>query len=272
MICFPNAKINLGLSVIKKRPDGFHAVETVMVPAGLSDILEVIKAPDGKLNFVISGQMITGDPESNLVMKAWDIMQSEFNLPPVHIQLHKVIPSGAGLGGGSADAAEMIKLCNRLFSLDLDAKKMEDLVRPLGSDCPFFIHNQSALATGRGDELQPITLDLSHYFIVIIKPEIHIQTVEAYSWIHPAHKEKTLIEFVNLQPWQWKKYLVNDFEKPVFQHYPEIQMIRDKLYDKGAIYASLTGSGAAVYGIFEKPMNLKKDFSDCFYWQGKAST
>jgi 4-diphosphocytidyl-2-C-methyl-D-erythritol kinase len=271
MIRFPNAKINLGLSVIHKRPDGFHDVETVMVPVGLRDILEVIIAPDGKMKFTVSGQSLMGDRKNNLVMKAWDLLQSKYYLPDVQIQLHKLIPSGAGLGGGSADAAEMIKLCNDLFSLGLDTRKMEDLVRPLGSDCAFFIRNQPAMARGRGDELEPVLLDLKNVDVILIKPEVHIHTAEAYSWIKPVSKEKPLRTLLNLPLKEWANRLVNDFEEPVFKYYPEIGMIRDKLYEKGALYASLTGSGAGVYGFFVKPVNLEKDFPDCFYWQGKVT-
>ena len=271
MILFPKAKINLGLSVIEKRPDGFHNVETAMVSLALTDVLELIPNRIGNTQFEITGLDIAGDRKSNLVWKAWEIMQRRFDLPAVNIHLHKVIPSGAGLGGGSSDAAAMINLCNHQFKLGLQEAEMEMLVKPLGADCAFFIKSRPAMATGKGDELSSLSLALQKYRIVLVKPEIHVNTVEAYTWVTPSQKESSLLQIIYSDIHLWKENLINDFEEPVFLHHPALKIIRDKLYEKGAVYASMTGTGAAVYGIFDQEINLTDEFQDCFIWQGKLS-
>ena len=267
MLIFPNCKINLGLSVQEKRNDGFHNIETVLFPVKINDVLEIIKSPDGLFSFEQSGIKIPGNPENNLVIKAYHLLRKEFLLPYVHIHLHKNIPMGAGLGGGSADAAFAIRLLNNLFNLKLSVNKMEDIARQLGSDCAFFIQNKPVLASGKGDLFKQIDMDLSDYHIMIVKPNIHINTPEAYSWIKPANKEKPLIDIFNLPINRWKDNLCNDFEKEIFRRFHKIEFIKNKLYDLGAIYSAMSGSGAAVFGIFEKEADFKDEFSDCFIFQ-----
>lgn len=268
MINFPNCKINLGLRVLSKRTDGFHEVETLLFPIAMFDILEIIPAPDDQFNFRNTGLSISGDRKYNLVVRAYEIMRTQYNIPPVHIHLHKTIPMGAGLGGGSADAAYALKMLNEIFNIKLETEKIEAYARQLGSDCNFFIQNIPALATGKGDHLKPINLDLSGFQIIIIKPEVHIPTVDAYSWITPTDNGLSVKEIIKMPVEKWKNTLVNDFEASVFQHFPEIAGIKTKLYNMGAKYATLTGSGSAVFGLFDKRSNLSLDFPGCFVWQG----
>jgi len=270
MITFPNAKINIGLFVTEKRTDGFHNIETILFPVELFDVLEIIKSPDSHFSFSQSGLQISGDPKNNLVVKAYHLLKRECQLSEVHIHLHKKVPMGAGLGGGSANAAFAIKLLNDLFNINLADKKMQDLARQLGSDCAFFIKNQTALAFEKGDVFEPISLDLSGYYFTIIKPNIHISTPEAYSWVKPSKKEYPIKSIINLPINKWKDNLQNDFEEEVFKRFPEIESIKNKLYNLGAEYSCMTGSGSAVFGIFEKEIDLSKNFSDCFIWQGKG--
>jgi len=270
MIVFPNCKINLGLSITEKRIDGFHNLETVLFPINLNDVLEIIKSPDGMFSFTQSGLTIPGDSKNNLVIKAYHLLKKEFQLPEVHIHLHKRIPMGAGLGGGSADAACAIKLLNDLFDNKLSNIEMQNFARQLGSDCAFFIQNKPVLAFDKGDIFEPVSLDLSGYHIVILKPIIHISTPDAYSMVKPSIKEKALKDIISLPIKEWKDNLHNDFEEKVFQQFPQIEKIKNKLYELGAVYSAMSGSGAAVFGIFEKEPNLKDDFSDYFIWQGKG--
>ncbi|MCK4288315.1 MAG: 4-(cytidine 5'-diphospho)-2-C-methyl-D-erythritol kinase [Bacteroidales bacterium] len=269
MICFPNCKINLGLSVINKRTDGFHNIETILYPVQLFDALEIIKASDNKFSFQTSGLTIKGNIDNNLCLKAYEILTADFDLPPVKIHLHKNIPIGAGLGGGSADAAFMIKLLNDLFKLFLSSDKMKYYARQLGSDCVFFIDNKAVFAFEKGDLFEQINLNLNNYFIAIVKPEIHINTSKAYSGIKPVKKEKSIKEIIELPVNEWKFNLFNDFEEPIFKTHPEIKNIKEKLYDSGAVYAAMSGSGSAVFGIFENHINIKETFQNCFIWQGE---
>lgn len=272
MINFPNCKINLGLSITDKRNDGFHNIESVLFPVKLNDVLEIIKSPNGFFSFTQSGIKIPGDPKNNLVIKAYHLLKTEFQLPEVHIHLHKKIPMGAGLGGGSADAAFAIKLLNDLFDLKITNKMMEDFARQLGSDCAFFIKNKAILASGKGDLFAPINVNLSEYNIVIVKPNIHISTPDAYSWVKPIAKERALKDIIGLPVNKWKGNLVNDFEKEVFQHFPQIEAIKNKLYKLGTEYAAMSGSGAAVFGIFKKGIDLKENFSDCYIFQSSIGS
>jgi 4-diphosphocytidyl-2-C-methyl-D-erythritol kinase len=271
MIDFPQSKINLGLKVTGKRPDGFHDIETVFYPAGMSDILEIIVAGDGRFGFTSTGLAIPGDPQHNLCVKAYHLLSAGLNIPPVKIHLHKIIPMGAGLGGGSSDGAFTVKMLNTLFSLGLSVEIMEDYARQLGSDCAFFIRNRPVLATGKGDIFEPVTIDLSAFRIVIAVPSIHVNTAEAYAMIDKAvplvaelHQNTT--ELIKLPPGNWKSSLTNDFERPVFAMYPEIARIKEQLYRSGALYSAMTGSGAGVYGIFERDADIP-DFEGCFVWQ-----
>jgi 4-diphosphocytidyl-2-C-methyl-D-erythritol kinase len=266
MIDFPNGKINIGLSVTEKRADGFHNLETVFYPVKIHDILEIIIAPDGIFSFASTGITLAGKPESNLVFKAWQMLKEDYHMPPVQIHLYKVIPPGAGLGGGSSDAAFTIRMLNKLFDLRLNLERMQDYAKKLGSDCAFFIDNKTALATGRGDQFEPFELNLADRYIVIVKPDIHISTPDAYSWIKPVKKEKPLHELIKNPMKEWKNLVINDFETEVFKCYPEIQIIRDELYRMGSIYASLTGSGSAVYGIFNHPVQIGTNLQTHFVW------
>jgi 4-diphosphocytidyl-2-C-methyl-D-erythritol kinase len=261
MLSFPNAKINLGLNVMERRPDGYHNLETVFYPLELSDILEVL--PGDSFQFHSSGLLLDTEGGDNLVVKAYSLFKREFDLPPVRIHLHKAIPFGAGLGGGSSDAAHMLKMLSRLFGLGLSSAQLRHYAAKLGADCPFFIDNQPSLATGIGDELCPISLDLGKYYFALVKPPFGVKTELAYKAIKPS-KHKTSIKDILLQPVEtWKEYLNNDFETPVFRMFPEIASVKRRLYELGALYASMSGSGSSVYGIFpEQPGILHDHFSD----------
>jgi 4-diphosphocytidyl-2-C-methyl-D-erythritol kinase len=270
MLNFPNCKINLGLSVEEKRRDGFHNVSTLLYPVHLTDVLEILPAEDGITKLVVTGLDIPGNPSNNLVIKSYHLLKKQFNLPPVKIHLHKVIPTGAGLGGGSSDGAAMLMLCNTLFNLALTLDELQNFARKLGSDCSFFIRNIPALATGKGDLLEPVHIDLSPYNIVIVKPQIHISTPDAYAWVMPVVKEQQLLKILNQPVELWRDLLINDFEEPVFKGYPKIQEIKNRLYEMGAVYASMTGTGAGVYALFEQETAVSQLFPNCFTWTGKA--
>lgn len=259
MLSFPNCKINLGLNILNKRSDGYHDIETVFFPIQLKDVLEVIEKE--KFEFLTSGSPIEGETEKNLCIKAYHLLKKDLlHLPMVQMHLHKAIPMGAGLGGGSADGAFTLKLLNKKFELSLSEKQLINYSLQLGSDCPFFILNKPCFATGRGEILEQTGLDLSEFKIVIVHPAIHISTAWAFANIKPSRPVKSINQITQQPITTWKDELINDFEKPVFAKYPEIKNIKDKLYDKGAIYASMSGSGSAVYGIF----NSKETFSFSF--------
>jgi 4-diphosphocytidyl-2-C-methyl-D-erythritol kinase len=268
MICFPNCKINLGLSVTKKRTDGFHNLETVIYPIKLHDVLEIIVAPDNQFTFTSTGINIIGEYTDNLVVQAYNLLQAKHQLPPVKIHLHKIIPIVAGLGGGSSDAAFTINTLNNLFNLGLSHSAMQEYARKLGADCAFFIENKPVMATQKGDQFEPINLNLRNYFFTIIKPNIQISTPEAYSWIKPKLKKPLLRDIINQPIENWRISLKNDFEDEVFRRYPEIKQLKDKLYQLGALYAAMSGSGSAVFGIFKEPVSLENKFQHHFSWTG----
>jgi len=252
MIIFPNAKINIGLNVINHRLDGYHNLETIFYPIKINDALEIIEADE--LSFQSSGLEIPGRVEDNLCIKGYHLLKKDFDLPPVKIHLHKHIPIGAGLGGGSADAAFFVRLLNQNFNLGLTDGQMIDYARQLGSDCAFFIQNKPVFAFDRGDEFEPIKLNLSNYNIVLVMPSVHVSTAEAYSGVKPAPVKQSLMELIYKPVTEWKNYIKNDFEDSVFKNHPEIRGVKAALYEAGAIYASMSGSGASVFGIFnEKP-------------------
>ena len=251
MISFPNCKINLGLNVLAKRSDGYHDLQTIFFPVPIEDVLEITQV-ENKSSFITTGLTIEGTAESNLCLKAYDLLKTKFDLPPVQIHLHKVIPTGAGLGGGSSDAAFTLKLLNDKFNLGLGINELLDLAALLGSDCPFFILNSPCYASGRGDILQPTLLSqLGHLFGVIVTPSLHISTAWAFQQIIPRATIEPLQMIIAQPIANWKLQLTNDFEQPVFQLYPELKAIKEQLYKAGAVYASLTGSGSALYGLFE---------------------
>ncbi|MGE5395456.1 MAG: 4-(cytidine 5'-diphospho)-2-C-methyl-D-erythritol kinase [Candidatus Saccharibacteria bacterium] len=259
MIGFPNAKINLGLAITEKRTDGFHNLETLFVPVGWCDALEFVVSE--KVEFSASGIFLSGDAESNLVMKAFRMLQHDFNLPPLKIHLHKVIPFGAGLGGGSSDGAFMLSMLNKQFALNLSGPDLETYAARLGSDCPFFIRNAPVFACGRGEIMEPVDVSLNNWFILIIKPPVEVPTAQAFRWIVPQKPEQSLKSLVKQPVEQWKDTIVNQFESSVFQLYPQIRQIKDRLYELGAAYASMSGSGSCVFGLFsELPKHWKSLF------------
>jgi 4-diphosphocytidyl-2-C-methyl-D-erythritol kinase len=266
MICFPNAKINLGLHVTGKRPDGFHNIETIFYPVPLVDALEAVKA--GGNSFGQTGFMLKSAAEDNLVMKAYALMAKKHNVPPLEIHLRKAIPPEAGLGGGSADAAFTLKLINDLCELRIPDHKLEKTAASLGADCPFFIRNTPVIATGKGNIFHPAGISLKNYWVYIVKPPVAVSTKEAYSMIiRPRKPVFSLNELASLPVPEWKNVLVNDFEHSVFEKYPVIGEIKDRLYALGAEYASMSGSGSAVFGLFKK--TVAADFPDCFIWKGE---
>ena len=279
MITFPNAKINLGLRVTGKRSDGFHNLETVFYPVGMSDVLEIISLPEPKKNgsskvsFSSSGIEIPG--ETNLCEKAAYLLAESISISPagkknlknkidrLQIHLHKMIPVGAGLGGGSSDGAFTLSMVNQLLELGLSKNKLIRIASELGSDCPFFLENKPVFATGRGTDFSPLSLSLENYFILLVIPEIHISTAWAFSQIVPEKPDKNLNDLIRLPVKKWKNEIINDFEIPVFKKFPELKGIKDKLYAMGAAYCSMSGSGSAFYGIFEKQVRIENQFKGC---------
>jgi 4-diphosphocytidyl-2-C-methyl-D-erythritol kinase len=262
MINFPNCKINLGLNITAKREDGYHEIETVFYPVALKDALEAMRVTNNKepVLFTSSGLPISGDPADNLCAKAYGLLKKDFpSLPALHIHLHKEIPMGAGLGGGSADGAFALLLIDKLCGLDLSKQQLLDYALQLGSDCPFFIFNQPCFATGRGEQLTPVELDLSQYQFVLVNPNIHISTAFAFSQIQPMKPQRSVIDLIKLPVTEWKELLVNDFEKNIAAAHPEIASVKKEMYENGAVYASMTGSGSTVYGLF--PKEKKPSFS-----------
>jgi len=261
MIQFPNCKINLGLSILEKRTDGFHSLETVFYPVALNDSLEIVlnnHPNNDAIEFTSTGNPIPGDVSGNLCIKAYHLLKKDFpQITAVKIHLHKRIPMGAGLGGGSSDGAFTLRMLNELFTLNLTQAKLINYAAQLGSDCPFFILNQAAHATGRGEILQPIDIDLSNYTFALIHPGIPISTAWAFQQIKPCVKEKTIAAIIQAPIQNWKDHLINDFEAPVFDGHPQLQTIKNELYRQGAIYASLSGSGSTIFGIFPKGYRLE---------------
>ncbi|MBS1948409.1 MAG: 4-(cytidine 5'-diphospho)-2-C-methyl-D-erythritol kinase [Bacteroidetes bacterium] len=263
MISFPNGKINLGLQVTGIRTDGYHQIETIFYPIGLKEIIEII--PSENFQFTVSGLQIEGTAGENLCARAYHILKNDFpSLPAIHLWLHKRIPMGAGLGGGSADGAFTLQLLNDNFQLNLSTNQLIGYASQLGSDCPFFILNKPCYATGRGELLNPIELDLSGYCFVIVYPNVHISTGWAFSQLNPMPPSKKIIEIIRQPIEAWKKELKNDFEEPVTNKYPELSKIKEQLYEAGALYASISGSGSAFYGIFKKGLLPPISFSNAY--------
>ncbi len=254
MINFPNAKINLGLSIIDKRDDGYHDIESLIVPINLYDVLEIIENKENceDILFTSSGFPIDVDAKKNLVVRAINLLKQDYRLPPLKVHLHKHIPMGAGLGGGSSDAAFALKLINEMFDLSLSCNTLEGYARQLGSDCALFINNQPVIVKGRGDVLEPAVFNINDYEIKLIHPRIHISTAEAYANIIP-HKPEIAVSTIIKQPIStWKEELFNDFETFAFAQYPELKNIKDQLYAQGAVYAAMSGSGSSIFGIFPR--------------------
>jgi len=268
MLSFPNAKINLGLNIVGKRPDGYHDIETIFYPIGIKDALEFVESPKAQTDMHISRIQVDGDINSNLVMKAYNLLKKDFSLPALSIYLQKNIPFGAGLGGGSADAAFMLVMLNNSFKLQLSDLQLEGYAAQLGSDCPFFIRNKPVFASGRGEVLEEINMSLKGKYLLLVKPDIYVSTKDAYAGCKTGHPDIGLKSIASMPVEQWKDVMQNDFEHSVFQQFPTIARIKDKLYQAGAIYASMSGSGSSVFGIFSEPQDLKSCFLGCFVWEG----
>jgi 4-diphosphocytidyl-2-C-methyl-D-erythritol kinase len=267
MVSFPTCKINLGLNIINKRPDGYHNIETCFYPVPWTDILEII--PSNEMSFTSSGNIIPGDPNDNLCVKAYQILKEEYSIPSVRIHLHKIIPSGAGLGGGSSDAAFVLRMLNDIFEMGLSPEKLSEHASRLGSDCAFFVQDEPKIGSGRGEQLHNLNLDLKGKFLVIVKPEINIPTAAAYAGVAPAKPVIAIQNILeNYSISEWRNLLQNDFEKTVFDKHPTIKKIKEKLYEKGALYASMSGSGSAVFGIFNEEVKLTTEFAGVTFWSG----
>jgi 4-diphosphocytidyl-2-C-methyl-D-erythritol kinase len=251
MISFPHAKINLGLSILSKRPDGFHNLETIFYPLPLRDAVEII--PSDETRFIRTGLEVPGNDSENLVLRAYHLLYKKYpQIAPLEIYLHKAIPVGAGLGGGSSDAAEIIQLINRFFDLKIPSGQLFEYALNLGSDCPFFMQSAPCFATGRGEILEPVSLDLSGYSLLLVHPEIRINTAWAFLNIRPSVPKFNLKECISKPIQDWIKTIRNDFETPVFEAHLSLQKIKELLYASGALYASMTGSGSTIFGIFNK--------------------
>lgn len=268
MIRFPKAKINIGLNVVSKREDGYHNIESIFYPIPLCDVLELIPTEKtGELSLQTVGIELPNDGVENLCSKAYRILKNDFELPSIDAALLKNIPSGAGLGGGSSDGAEMLKMLNEIATLNLSDKKLTEYAMMLGSDCPFFIQDKTAFVHGRGENMKEIIVDLEGLYFVIINPGIHVPTSVAYSKIKVKKPEFDLREIGKLQITDWKNKIRNDFEDSIFSTHSSISEIKSELYTSGALYASMTGSGSSVYGLFENELDLREKFNKYFVFQ-----
>ncbi len=263
MICFPNAKINLGLNVVSKRPDGYHNLETVFYPLKIHDALEIVEneSLEGDILFQ-EGLQVDGDSKDNLVMKALRLLREDFDFPNIEVHLLKKIPFGAGLGGGSADASFMLKLLNENFDLKISDEKLAHYALKLGADCPFFVYNRPLFASGIGEIFEEVSVSLEGYYFVLVKPNVHVSTKDAFGGISPQKPIRSLKEVIQLPIAEWKHFMNNDFEKTVFAKHPEISEVKQKMYESGAVYASMSGSGSSVYGIFRKETIFESQFTD----------
>ena len=269
MVLFPNAKINLGLNILRKRVDGYHELETIFYPIGLKDGLEFIENKHNKIIFSSSGIPLNIDFEENIVVKAYRLLAEDYPLPGLDVHIHKVIPFGAGLGGGSSDAAFFLNGLNSFFELGLTKDQLKGYAIKLGADCSFFIENRPAFATGIGERLLTLDFSLKDYFMVLVKPPFGVGTKEAYAGIKPAIPRCSLTDLITLPHESWQKFIVNDFETAVFPLFPEIAKNKSKILDAGAIYAAMSGSGSSVFGLFKtEPDFTKENFpEDYFIWK-----
>ena len=265
MVGFPGSKINLGLQVLRKRSDGYHDLRGLFIPLEFSDVLEIVRSDS--FHFTYTGQQLSGDSNSNLVVRAYHLLQESFGIAPVSIHLHKVIPEGSGLGAGSADGTKTLLMLNELCDLQLEVQKLFDLALQLGSDCPFFLTNEVKKVEGRGEQIAPFRNPISGCHILVIVSKIKVSTNDAFSWITPVESVDctSIVAATNYTIWQ--QQIMNDFEKAVFEKRPELKEIKQWHYENGAVYASMTGSGCAVYGIYETPP--RKRLNSCFCWAGR---
>lgn len=273
MIVFPNAKINLGLDIVEKRADGFHNIETIFVPINWCDVLEVVEFKNGltDIELSITGLPVAGNINDNLLVKAYRLLQADYNLPKVKVHLHKIIPMGAGLGGGSADAAFFLKALNDLCKLNISLENLKKYAAQLGSDCAFFIENKPLYAIGKGDIFKNIEFNLTDLTIVVVYANVHVSTALAYSKVKPEIPLCNLTDTVIEPILNWKTKMKNDFETSVFQEYPLLADVKEQLYNAGALYAAMSGSGSAVYGLFDKSIDAKPLFPSYIVWQDKLS-
>ena len=268
MLVFPNAKINIGLHIVEKRNDGYHNIESVFYPIPLQDALEAVVEPlQDTITLTTTGFEILGNSNDNLITKAYYLLQKEYpQLQGLHVHLHKAIPMGAGLGGGSADCAFFIRLLNQLYALELTSQQLHNYAQQLGSDCAFFIANTPAYATQRGEVLAPIKLNLGGYYLVLVKPNIHVSTAQAYAGVSPKPMTVPLTTLIQQPIEQWRDSITNDFESSIFATHPILSEIKEQLYMQGATYAAMSGSGATVYGLFKKEVDLEHLFAPHYYY------
>lgn len=267
MKVYPNAKINIGLNIVERRADGYHNIETVFYPIGLHDTLEmeIVEGTEPQCTLEINGNPIEGAVEDNLVVKAYRLLSKDFTLPPVHIRLDKQVPTGAGLGGGSSDAAYTLKMLNDSCQLGINTEQLEEYAVRLGADCPFFISNKPVFATGIGNVFTPVTLSLKGLHLALIKPNVFVSTRDAYANTKPQRPAIPLPQLIGMPIEQWHGRVVNDFEDSVFPKFPKIQAIKERLYELGAVYASMSGSGSSVFGLFKETPKFKaEEFKGCF--------
>lgn len=270
MIIFPIAKVNLGLNVVERRPDGYHNLQTVFYPVGIQDALEIFPMAEDfpsevDCDIKVSNIPIEGDEQRNLVVRAYQLLKQDFpNLPRLHVHLYKGIPTQAGMGGGSSDASAMLRLLNTSFQLNLSDEKLISYASILGADCAIFILNRTAYAEGIGEKLYPMDVDLSGWYMAVVRPDIPVPTKEAFARIKPHFPQKCCRDIV-MQPVEtWKEELVNDFEESVFALHPELAAIKERLYQLGATYAAMSGSGSALFGLFRQPIDLRSSFEGMF--------
>jgi len=267
MISFPHCKINLGLNVISKRSDGYHNIETCFYPVPRVDILEII--PTNEFSFSQSGVIVPGDENDNLCVKAFHLLKNDFRIKNVKIHLHKLISVGAGLGGGSSDGSFTLRLLDKIFDLKIPVEQLKIYASQLGSDCSFFVEDHPMIGTRRGENLSSASVSLKGCYLVLVNPGIHIPTSNAYSGIVSQQPEFSIEETLKFPVTEWAGKLKNDFEESIFAKHPIIGQLKEKLYSSQAVYASMSGSGSSVYGIFEKPVDLKNDFAGMDYWSGE---
>lgn len=270
MIIFPIAKVNLGLNVVERRPDGYHNLQTVFYPVGIQDALEIFPMAEDfpsevDCDIKVSNIPIEGDEQRNLVVRAYQLLKQDFpNLPRLHVHLYKGIPTQAGMGGGSSDASAMLRLLNTSFQLNLSDEKLISYASKLGADCAIFILNRPAYAEGIGEKLYPMNIDLSGWYMAVVRPDIPVPTKEAFARIKPHFPQKCCRDIV-MQPVEtWKEELVNDFEESVFALHPKLAAVKERLYQLGATYAAMSGSGSALFGLFRQPIDLRSSFEGMF--------
>ncbi len=271
MVSFPKAKINLGLTISDRRADGFHNIETIFYPVGFCDAMEIVESTDGMETdlLTITGLTLSSRNEDNLVLRAVRMLREVHPFPFLKIHLHKAIPAGAGLGGGSSDAACALCTLNKMFRLSLSTDDLRKIALSLGSDCPFFIESKPCFGTGRGEILTPVTPVLEGYRIVILNTGIQVSTKEAYDYCKPANSGANLYEEFSIPVTEWKTLLVNDFERTVFKKYPSIGILKERLYESGAIFSSMSGSGSSVYGIFREEPVIPDDLTKYAIYKGE---